>query len=63
MTIRFGLIGFGAWGRFHARALVNAPATELLAVADPLRTNLAAARTELPGIALTIIGIFILVLG
>jgi myo-inositol 2-dehydrogenase/D-chiro-inositol 1-dehydrogenase len=30
--MRFGLIGFGAWGRFHAEAIRKAPGAELAAI-------------------------------
>lgn len=30
--VRFGLIGYGAWGRHHAHALAESPETELVAV-------------------------------
>ena len=31
--MRFGLIGFGAWGKFHAEAIRKAPGAELAAIA------------------------------
>jgi myo-inositol 2-dehydrogenase/D-chiro-inositol 1-dehydrogenase len=31
--VRFGLVGYGAWGSHHARAIASVPAAELVAVA------------------------------
>ena len=33
MTMRFGLIGYGLWGRHHAAAIAKAPGAELAAIA------------------------------
>jgi myo-inositol 2-dehydrogenase/D-chiro-inositol 1-dehydrogenase len=33
MTVRYGLIGYGAWGGFHAKAIETAPDAQLLAIA------------------------------
>lgn len=32
-VVRFGLIGYGAWGSHHARAIAKAPGAELVAIA------------------------------
>ncbi|MBP1717877.1 MAG: hypothetical protein H6Q43_1315, partial [Deltaproteobacteria bacterium] len=34
MEIQFGLIGFGAWGSHHARAIVQTPGARLTAISD-----------------------------
>jgi myo-inositol 2-dehydrogenase/D-chiro-inositol 1-dehydrogenase len=47
-TVRFGLIGYGAWGRHHARAIAATEGAELVAIAarsEPTRTT---ARTDHP---------------
>jgi myo-inositol 2-dehydrogenase / D-chiro-inositol 1-dehydrogenase len=46
--VRFGLIGFGAWGRHHARAIADCPAAELAALAVRSALNQADARREYP---------------
>lgn len=45
--MRFGLIGYGAWGRHHAAAIRAAPGAELVAVACAGEATAAAARAEL----------------
>lgn len=45
--LRFGLIGYGAWGRHHAEAIRKAPGAELAAVACASEATAAAARAEL----------------
>ncbi len=42
--VRFGLIGFGAWGQHHARCIAECPHAELAAIAERSPANLAAAR-------------------
>jgi len=42
--MRFGLIGYGAWGRFHAAAIGKAPGAELVAIACASKATAAAAR-------------------
>jgi myo-inositol 2-dehydrogenase / D-chiro-inositol 1-dehydrogenase len=32
-TVRFGLVGYGAWGTHHARAIVSVPGAQLAAIA------------------------------
>ena len=45
---RFGLIGYGAWGKYHARAIVKNANTRLTAIAARSEKTLAAARTDHP---------------
>jgi myo-inositol 2-dehydrogenase/D-chiro-inositol 1-dehydrogenase len=47
-TVRFGLIGYGAWGSHHARVIANTPRAELVAIAARSETTLAAARAAHP---------------
>ncbi|MEO3475408.1 Gfo/Idh/MocA family oxidoreductase [Roseomonas sp. CAU 1739] len=49
--MRVGLIGYGAWGRHHARALAVAPSAALVAIAARGDANAAAAAIDWPGIA------------
>ena len=42
--VRFGLIGFGAWGQHHARAIAECPLAELAAVATRSPEHQAEAR-------------------
>lgn len=46
--VRFGLIGFGAWGSHHARAIAEAPGAELAAIAARSPESQAAAREAYP---------------
>ena len=46
--MRFGLIGYGAWGRFHADAIGKAPGAELAAIACASEATAAAARERHP---------------
>jgi myo-inositol 2-dehydrogenase/D-chiro-inositol 1-dehydrogenase len=46
--VRFGLIGFGAWGRCHAEAIARTPGAELVAVAARSAESGAAARQQFP---------------
>src|SRR4051794_25515013 len=46
--MRFGLIGFGAWGKFHAEAIRKAPRAELAAIACATEASAAAARERYP---------------
>ncbi|MBI1777028.1 MAG: Gfo/Idh/MocA family oxidoreductase [Proteobacteria bacterium] len=50
-VMRFGLIGFGAWGKYHAEAILKAPAAELAAIACQSQATEAAARAAYPGLA------------
>jgi myo-inositol 2-dehydrogenase/D-chiro-inositol 1-dehydrogenase len=46
--VRFGLIGFGAWGRHHARAIAACPHAELAAIAVRSAASQDEARREHP---------------
>lgn len=48
--VRFALIGFGAWGTHHARAIVESPRAELVAIAAHSEKSQAAARQAHPGV-------------
>jgi myo-inositol 2-dehydrogenase/D-chiro-inositol 1-dehydrogenase len=47
-AVRFGLIGFGAWGGHHARAIAKTPGAELVAIAARSEQTCAAAREQMP---------------
>ena len=47
-SVRFGLIGFGAWGQHHANSICKTKGAELLAVAAKSDTSVAAARDAHP---------------
>ncbi|MFL5139549.1 MAG: Gfo/Idh/MocA family protein [Microvirga sp.] len=46
--MRFGLIGFGAWGKLHAQAIGKAPGAELAAIACASEASAQAAREAYP---------------
>ena len=46
--MRFGLIGFGAWGKLHAEAIRKAPGAELAAIACASEASAQAAREAYP---------------
>lgn len=46
--MRFALIGYGAWGRYHARAIRKAPGAELVAICCKSEGSAAAARADHP---------------
>jgi myo-inositol 2-dehydrogenase/D-chiro-inositol 1-dehydrogenase len=46
--VKFGLIGFGAWGKFHAGAIAKTPGAQLAAIAAPSEESRAAAREAYP---------------
>jgi myo-inositol 2-dehydrogenase / D-chiro-inositol 1-dehydrogenase len=48
--MRFGLIGFGAWGRLHAEAIGKAPGAELAAIACASEATAEAARQRYPSV-------------
>jgi myo-inositol 2-dehydrogenase/D-chiro-inositol 1-dehydrogenase len=48
MTVRFGLIGFGAWGGHHARAIAQTSGAELAAIAARSEATCAAACEQFP---------------
>ena len=50
MTLRFGLIGYGLWGRHHARAIAQAPGATLAAIACRTAETADAARKAWPGV-------------
>jgi myo-inositol 2-dehydrogenase/D-chiro-inositol 1-dehydrogenase len=50
-TVRFGLIGYGAWGSHHARVIARTPGAELTAVAARSEASRAAAQSAHPGAA------------
>jgi len=50
-VVRFGLVGCGAWGSQHARAIAKAPGARLAAVAEPSAEARAAAQAQHPGAA------------
>jgi myo-inositol 2-dehydrogenase/D-chiro-inositol 1-dehydrogenase len=50
MSLRFGLIGYGLWGRHHARAIVQAPGAALAAIACRTEETAAAAARDFPGV-------------
>ena len=47
--VRFGLIGYGAWGTHHARAIRQASGAELVAIAARSDSSQAAARLDCTG--------------
>jgi myo-inositol 2-dehydrogenase/D-chiro-inositol 1-dehydrogenase len=47
-TVRFGLIGFGAWGSHHARAITQTAGAELRAIATRSAAGRAAAQAAYP---------------
>jgi myo-inositol 2-dehydrogenase/D-chiro-inositol 1-dehydrogenase len=49
--MRFGLIGFGLWGKFHAEAIRKAPGAELAAIACASEASAAAAREAYPDVS------------
>ena len=48
--MRFGLVGYGLWGRHHARAIQAAPGAILTAIACRTEATAAAARADFPGV-------------
>ncbi len=46
--VRFGLVGFGAWGQHHANAITVTDAAELVAIAARSGESVAAARAAYP---------------
>lgn len=51
-VVRVGLIGYGAWGRHHARAVASVPGAELKAICARSPENAAAAREDHPHAAI-----------
>ncbi|HUB11812.1 MAG TPA: Gfo/Idh/MocA family oxidoreductase [Acetobacteraceae bacterium] len=52
--IRFGLIGYGLWGRHHATAIAAAPGATLSAIACASETTATAARQDFPTVPVDI---------
>lgn len=50
LVLRFGLIGYGLWGRHHAAAIAAAPGATLAAIAGASETTAAAAARDFPGV-------------
>jgi myo-inositol 2-dehydrogenase/D-chiro-inositol 1-dehydrogenase len=48
-SVRFGLIGYGAWGSHHARAIAQTAGAQLVAIAARSEPTRARARSEHPG--------------
>ncbi len=48
MSIRFGLIGFGAWGNCHSQAIAKTDGAQLVAIAAKSEATCAAARQAFP---------------
>jgi len=46
--VRFGLVGFGAWGSYHAAAIAKTPGAELVAIAGRSVESQSAARQAFP---------------
>ncbi|MEY4187391.1 MAG: 1,5-anhydro-D-fructose reductase [Planctomycetota bacterium] len=51
--VRFGLVGFGAWGTHHARAIQETPGAELAMIAANSTQSLTAAASAYPHIPVT----------
>jgi myo-inositol 2-dehydrogenase/D-chiro-inositol 1-dehydrogenase len=49
-AVRFGLIGYGAWGSHHARAIASVPDAKLVAIAAHSEVSCTRAREEHPGV-------------
>jgi myo-inositol 2-dehydrogenase/D-chiro-inositol 1-dehydrogenase len=48
-ALRFGLVGYGAWGSHHARAIRSVPGLELVAIAANSEASCGRANSEHPG--------------
>jgi myo-inositol 2-dehydrogenase/D-chiro-inositol 1-dehydrogenase len=48
--VRFGLIGYGLWGRHHATAIADAPGATLAAIACASETTAAVAAKDFPAV-------------
>lgn len=51
--VRFGLVGFGAWGSHHARAIQQTPGAELVIIAANSVQSQTAAKTAFPHVPVT----------
>lgn len=52
--MRFGLIGYGLWGRHHARAIASAPGATLAAIACRTEGTATAARRDFPAVSVSL---------
>src|SRR5215471_9790444 len=52
--MRFGLIGYGLWGRHHANAIAKASGAELAAIACASETTATVARRDVPHVPILI---------
>jgi myo-inositol 2-dehydrogenase/D-chiro-inositol 1-dehydrogenase len=50
-VVRFGLIGYGAWGQHHAAAIAKTESAQLVAIAEPAEASQKAARAAHPDVA------------
>jgi myo-inositol 2-dehydrogenase / D-chiro-inositol 1-dehydrogenase len=50
MSLGFGLVGYGLWGRHHARAIAQSPGARLAAIACRTEATAAAARQDFPSV-------------
>lgn len=48
--VRFGLVGYGAWGRHHAASIAKTEGAQLVAIADPSAESQATARQSHPDV-------------
>ena len=48
--VRFGLIGFGAWGQHHAQSIASTPGATLAGIAAPSEASRLAAAAAHPGV-------------
>ena len=52
MPVRFGLIGYGAWGQHHAASIAKADDAQLVAIAEPSEESRKAAQDAHPDVAI-----------
>ena len=52
--MRFALIGYGAWGRYHARTIADIDGLELAVIACRNEATAAAARADFPNVRVTL---------
>jgi len=55
-TVRFGLVGFGAWGQFHAKCIAGADGAELAAIAVRSAESQAKAKAAYPNANAVVVG-------
>lgn len=48
MELRFGVIGYGAWGSHHARAIAETPGAKLIGIATPSQESQEKVRKDFP---------------